>query len=324
MLNLDVLIQSHLHHQRNLLDSPPIPPTLSSLSSLGVNSTMPLSPGEKQARLLRVYDSHPFESNLSTLHRLDRDAAFNSQPPRWAGTWRDRTTNHSKSQDRLEILNGIAHVLAKSADPTKSPIAVSSFLSGAVTTRECPHTTVVYCKSSPCSPELKRYIARVLRRLRAEQRRPVSNCGEGGKWKLSFCILMGEVVPWCWKRIYALAGELKVALDDLKQGYPPPWGDNLDSFFLGQRKAAQLKAKARGMDDEDETPRELVEGLEKELLKVLELSPPTGKHDNRKERRDYFWKHRRPIYLLLRCCDDLVYNSSLLPSPGTYATGTCF
>ena len=145
--------------------------------------------------------------------------------------------------------------------------------------------------------------------LRVAQRKPVSKYSDVEKWRLSFFILIWEVVPWCWKRIYVLAGELKVALDALKGGYCPVW-DNLDVFFLGYTKATMLKE-----EKDYETPGGLVLEIEKELLKVLELSPPTEdgrKHKNARKRRAYLWKHHRVVYLLLRCCDDLVIKA---PSP---------
>ncbi|KAF8432008.1 hypothetical protein BGX38DRAFT_1227355 [Terfezia claveryi] len=257
---------------------------------------MPPSEGRTQARLPQLYDSHPFESNLSTLYQLDRDASFSSQR---AGTSR---TDHSKPQGRLELLNGIAHILAKSADPEKSRIAVGAFRSGAETTRGCPHTTVVYCKDTPCSPELKRYIFRVLWMLRVAQREPVSKCSNEEKWRLNFVILKLEVVPWCWKRIYVLAGELKVALEGLKEVYLHLW-DKPDRLFIGNKKAAELKA-----EEGHSTVGQLVVNIEQSLSQVLELSVPADcgrKHCDARKRRDYLWKNWKPIYHLLIDCEDL-------------------
>ncbi|RPB20321.1 hypothetical protein L211DRAFT_893633 [Terfezia boudieri ATCC MYA-4762] len=256
---------------------------------------MPPSQGENQARLLQLYDSHPFETNLSTLYQLDRDASFNSQR---AGTSR---ADHCKSLGRLELLNGIAHILAKSANPEKSRIAVGAFRSGAETTRGCSHTTVVYCKDTPCSPELKKYIFRVLWRLRVAQRKPVSKCSHREKRRLNFVILMLEVVPWCWKRIYALAGELKVALEALKEMYLHLW-DEPDELFLRKLKA----------EEGDSTIGKMVVNIQLKLSQVLELSPPADsgrKHADARKRRGYIRKNWKPIYQLLIYCEDLVYNS---------------
>ena len=104
------------------------------------------SSSEIQPHFHQLYDLHPFECHLSTLHHRDRYAHFDSQSPR---TLRDPALNHSNVRQAFSILNGIAHLLGKSTDSTKSRIPVPVFRSGAGTTRACPpHTTIVHCKDT--------------------------------------------------------------------------------------------------------------------------------------------------------------------------------